>query len=205
VLRSRWVPTPRRLLRLLAGLWLFGTGEGLVTHAELGNSPWTVLAEGVSKHTPLSIGAATVSISFVVLLLWVPLREWPGLGTILNALLVGVALDVTLGALPRTHGVVRGSEVLVGIALVGLGSGLYINAALGPGPRDGLMTGLHRRTGRPIALVRGSIEVTVFAAGAVLGGTIGVGTAAFALLVGPAVATALRLLPAAPRAAVRVD
>ncbi len=192
---SLWLPTPARLLRLLAGLWLFGTGEGLLVHADLGNSPWTVLADGVSVHSPLSIGAATIVISFLVLLVWIPLRQRPGLGTIANAIIVGVGVDATLAYMPATSGALPWLEVAGGIALVGLGSGLYINAALGPGPRDGLMTGIHRRTGWPIAPVRAGIELTALTGGVLLGGTAGVGTLAFALGVGPAVALGLALLP----------
>lgn len=163
-------------------------GEAAIVHAELGNSPWTVLAEGVAKHTPISIGIATVAISFVVLLLWIPLRQRPGIGTILNAVLVGVALDATLPWLPGPGGWLgQAAFVAAGIALVGIGSGLYLTAQLGPGPRDGLMTGLHRRTGRSLRLVRTVIEGTALIAGALLGGTVGLGTVAFALLVGPAV------------------
>lgn len=195
--RSLWRPSPARLVRLLVGLWLFGGGEGLITNAELGNSPWTVLAEGVALNSPLSIGAATVIISFLVLLAWIPLRQRVGLGTLANAVIVGVALDVTLAWVPESsHVVVRGGEVLAGIGCVGIGSGLYINAALGPGPRDGLMTGLNRVTGRPLALVRMAIELSALTGGFTLGGTVGVGTVAFALLVGPAVSTGLALLPA---------
>jgi len=194
---SLWRPSPRRLARLLAGLWIFGAGEALVVDSGLGNSPWTVFAEGVSVRSPLSVGAATVATSFVILLLWIPLRERPGLGTVTNAVLIGVAIDTTLALLPGTAPLgVRVGEVAAGIGLVALGSGLYINAALGPGPRDGLMTGLHRRTGRPIGVLRTGIEVTALAAGAVLGGTFGPGTVAFALLIGPAVAVFLRRLPA---------
>ena len=194
-MQSRWRASPRRLARLLLGLWLFGTGEGLIVVSELGNSPWTVFAEGVSVQTPLSVGAATVAASFVILLLWIPLRERPGLGTVLNALLVGVALDVTVALVGTGPLGVQLVELFGGIALVGLGSGLYIGAALGPGPRDGLMTGLHRRTGRPIALVRAMIEITALSIGWALGGTVGLGTVAFALLIGPAVALFMRLLP----------
>ena len=194
-MQSRWRASPRRLARLLLGLWLFGTGEGLIVVSELGNSPWTVFAEGVSVQTPLSVGAATVAASFVILLLWIPLRERPGLGTVLNALLVGIALDVTVGLVDKGPLGVQLVELFGGIALVGLGSGLYIGAALGPGPRDGLMTGLHRRTGRPIALVRAMIEITALSIGWGLGGTVGFGTVAFALLIGPAVALFMRLLP----------
>lgn len=194
---SRWRPGPRRLARLLVGLWVFGTGEALLVASGLGNSPWTVFAEGVSEQTPLSIGLATVLISFVLLLVWIPLGERPGLGTILNAVIVGVALDVMLLILGDAPLPVRIGELLGGILLVGIGSGIYINAALGPGPRDGLMIGLHRRTGRPVGLLRGAIEVSALVVGFLLGGTVGPGTVAFALLIGPAVAFALRRLPGA--------
>jgi len=179
----------------MIGLWIFGTGEALVVASELGNSPWTVFAEGVSEQTPLSIGLATVVTSFALLLIWIPLGERPGLGTIANAVVVGVALDVMLLLLGGAPLAVRILELIGGIALVGVGSGLYINAALGPGPRDGLMMGLHRRTGRPVGLLRGAIEVSALLVGVLLGGTVGLGTVVFALLVGPAVAAALRVLP----------
>lgn len=191
---SLWRASPARLVRLLAGLCLFGAGEGLVVVSELGNSPWTVFAEGVSEQTPLSVGTATVATSFALLLLWIPLGVRPGLGTIANAVVIGLAIDWTL-ALLGTPDPLAGQVALLlgGIALVGVGSGFYLGAALGPGPRDGLMTGLHHRTGRPISLVRAAIEVTALALGWLLGGTVGFGTVAFALLVGPAVATALRV------------
>ena len=191
---SRWRAGPRRLATLLLGLTVFGAGEACLVASALGNSPWTVFAEGVEVQTPLSIGAATIATSFVVLLLWIPLRQRPGLGTLLNAIVVGLAIDLTLLALPDDAALpVRVALVGLGIALVGAGSGLYLRTALGPGPRDGLMTGLHRVTGRPVALVRGSIELTALAVGVILGGTFGVGTVAFALLIGPAVALGLRL------------
>ena len=187
-------------MRLLIGLALFGAGEGLVVASELGNSPWSVFAEGVAVHTPLSVGAATVVISFALLAVWVPLGVRLGLGTVLNAVLVGLAMDATLWLLAPAGLGVRVAELAAGIALVGVGSGLYLGTALGPGPRDGLMTGLHARTGAPVALVRGTIEVTAFALGAVLGGTFGPGTLAFALLIGPVVALCLRVLDPAGRA-----
>jgi uncharacterized membrane protein YczE len=162
--------------------------------AELGNSPWTVFAQGLAEQTPLSVGAATVATSFGVLALWVPLRVRPGLGTIANAVVIGIALDAALTVLGPAPLAVRVLEVPAGIGLVGLGSGLYLGAALGPGPRDGLMTGLHHRTGLPLALVRGGIEVSALVVGAVLGGTVGLGTIAFAVLIGPAAAGALRVL-----------
>lgn len=192
---SRWRAGPRRGARLLAGLAVFGAGEALVVAGQLGNSPWTVLAQGIEVQTPLSVGAATVAVSFAVLLLWVPLRQRPGLGTVANALLVGLAIDATLALLPGLDGLgERAGALALGIALVAVGSGLYLGTALGPGPRDGLMTAIHRRTGLPVAPVRVGIEMSALVAGALLGGTAGVGTVAFALLVGPAVALALRLL-----------
>ncbi len=184
---SRWRASPSRLARLMLGLVVFGTGEALVVASDLGNSPWTVFAEGVSLNSPLSIGAATVATSFVLLLLWIPLRERPGLGTIANAVVVGLVIDLVLLVLGRAPLGVRVVELFAGIALVGVGSGLYIGAALGPGPRDGLMTGLHRRTGRPVSLIRGGIEVSALVVGALLGGTLGVGTVLYALAIGPLV------------------
>jgi uncharacterized protein len=176
-------------------LWLFGTGEACLVHSRLGNSPWTVLAEGVSKHTPLAIGTATIVISGLVMLAWIPLRQWPGIGTIANAILIGVAIDVMLPVLPGPGGLVgRYAFVAVGIALVGLGSGFYLTAHLGPGPRDGLMTGLHFRTGLSLRLVRTLIEGSALVVGWILGGRVGVGTVAFAVLVGPAVQAAVRAL-----------
>ncbi|HYH60498.1 MAG TPA: hypothetical protein VD766_01395 [Solirubrobacterales bacterium] len=186
-----WRPGPLRFAILIAGLWLFGTGEAFIVAADLGNSPWTVLAEGVAKNTPLEIGGATVAISFVVLAAWIPLRQLPGLGTVMNAIVVGIALGVMVTVLPAdvTTGwrwVLLGS----GIALVAVGGGVYLGARLGPGPRDGLMTGLHARTGRSLRLVRTVIEVSALAVGFALGGTVGIGTVAFALLIGPGVQAA---------------
>ncbi|HEX8205482.1 MAG TPA: hypothetical protein VF587_05430, partial [Solirubrobacteraceae bacterium] len=163
---SRWRASPRRLASLLFGLFAFGAGEAMLVASELGNSPWTVFAEGLEKQTPLSVGAATIVTSFVLLLLWIPLRQRPGLGTILNAVVVGLSIDATLLLLPDDAALVpRIAEVVVGIGLVALGSAFYLGAALGPGPRDGLMTGLHRRTGRPVGLVRTAIEVAALAVG----------------------------------------
>ena len=188
VLVSRWRPTPARLARLLVGLAVFGLGEALLVASDLGNSPWTVLAEGLAKHTPLAVGGATVAISVLVLCAWFPLRQRPGLGTILNALMIGVVIDVTLAVLPEHFALgPRWAFVVLGIALVAVGSGLYLTSLLGPGPRDGLMTGLHRRTGRSLRLVRACLELSVVGAGFALGGTVGAGTLAFALLIGPGV------------------
>lgn len=183
-----WRPGPPRLAILLGGLWLFGTGEACLIAAGLGNSPWTVLAEGVAKNTPLDIGTATVAISFAVLVAWIPLRQKPGAGTILNAIVIGVAIDAMVTTLPDDPGPATAWALLAGgIALVSIGGGIYLGARLGPGPRDGLMTGLHARTGRSLRLVRTGIELGALITGFILGGTVGVGTAAFALLIGPGV------------------
>jgi uncharacterized protein len=189
---SRWRPTPLRLAKLLAGLSVFGIGEGLMVASELGNSPWTVLSEGVARHTPLAVGSATVAISFVVLALWIPLRQRPGLGTLLNAIVIGVAIDATLAIVPALEDDVRRAVALAaGIGLVAVGSGLYLTTELGPGPRDGLMTGLHRRTGLSVRLVRSALEISALVSGFLLGGTVGIGTVAFALGIGPAVQAVL--------------
>ena len=192
---SRWRTTPRRLIRLLVGLWIFGTGEALIVDAAIGTSPWTVLAQGIAVHTPLTIGVATVAISGLVLLGWIPLRERPGLGTICNAILIGVAIDVMRPVLPDPQALPwQLAQVVAGVLVVGLGSGLYLATALGPGPRDGLMTGITRRSSWPVAVVRTGIEGAALAAGWTLGGDVGVGTLVFALLIGPSVAVGLRLL-----------
>lgn len=192
---SLWRPGRRRLAQLVAGLLVFGAGEGLVVVAAFGNSPWTVFAEGIASQTPLSIGAATVVVSFVLLLLFIPLRVRVGLGTVLNAVLVGLALDATVALLGPSPLPVRVAELLGGVALIGLASGLYLGTALGPGPRDGLMTGLHERTGRPLGWIRAGIELSALAGGVLLGGSAGIGTVVFAVLIGPAVATGVRLIP----------
>jgi len=196
---SQWRPSPRVLVQLVTGLWVFGTGEALLVASALGNSPWTVLAEGVSVVSPLSIGVATIVISGLVLLGWIPLRVRPGLGTVLNAVLIGLAIDVMLPVVPEPeHLGWRLAEAITAITAVGIGSGLYLSAALGPGPRDGWMTGLHRRFGWPVWRVRTGIEAGALALGWLLGGTVGVGTLLFAALVGPAVATGLRVARFAP-------
>lgn len=196
---SRWRPGPRRAVMLLVGLWIFGTGEGLLVLSGLGNSPWTVLAEGLGEVIGLSVGMVTNTIGVLVLLLWFPLRQRPGLGTVCNALLLGVFMDLTLAVLPPSDSVVINMMlVLLGILLVGFGSGLYLGSALGPGPRDGLMTGLHRTTGRSITQVRWFLEISVLVVGYLLGGTAGIGTVMFALLVGPVVGFAVRTLSLVP-------
>lgn len=191
---SRWRARPTTYLVLLVGLWLFGTGEAMLVDADLGVTPWTVLAQGLSVRLPITIGVATFAVSACVLLLWLPLRERPGLGTIANAAVIAVALQVMIGVLPEPQAPIwRLAMVLVGIALIGLASGLYLTANLGPGPRDGWMTGIHQRTGWPVTVVRLAIEATVLVVGWLLGGTVGLGTVLFALLIGPAVGYGLRL------------
>ncbi len=193
--RSRWRTGPTTLGVLCAGLWLFGTGEALLVASTLGVSPWTVLAEGLSVRLPLSIGAATLVISAVVLLLWIPLKERPGLGTISNAIVIALALQVMVQVLPEPEALIpRVAFVLLGIACIGLGSGLYLTTNLGPGPRDGWMTGIHLRFGRPISAVRLGIEAVVLVIGWLLGGTVGIGTVLFAVLIGPSVGYGLRLV-----------
>jgi uncharacterized membrane protein YczE len=196
--KSRWQPSRRQLAQVLFGLTIFGIGDALITWSELGNSPWTVFAEGVSVQSPLTIGGATLLIGAAVLLSWIPLRELPGIGTLLNVVVIAVMIDVTLWAMPDSDALAaRWPALLGGTAIVGIGSGFYLRANLGPGPRDGLMTGIHKRTGWPIFAVRTGIEATAVAIGWVLGGTVGAGSLLFAVLIGPAVATALRFNPPA--------
>ncbi len=198
VLPSRWRASPARFARVVLGCAIFGVGEGVLVHSALGNSPWSVLAGGVTQQTGVAIGTVTIAISFLLLLIWIPLRQRPGLGTIVNAVVVGLAIDGTLMVLGDGSDlrVVRALEVLLAIAVVSVGSGIYLTARLGPGPRDGLMTGLALKTGHSIRLTRGSIELTAAAIGVALGGTIGIGTLAFALLIGPGVQLALGRLGA---------
>lgn len=160
--------------------------------AGAGVSPWTVFAQGIGLQTGLSIGWATFAVSGAVLLLWVPLRQVPGIGTILNAVIISAAIEISLPFLPSFENyLLRIVESAIGILLVGFGSGMYLIANLGPGPRDGLMTGLQRVTGFPIARVRTSIELTVVLFGWILGGTVGLGTVMFAFGIGPAVSIGL--------------
>lgn len=197
---SRWSARPGSLLALVVGLYLFGTGEALMVVGGLGVSPWTVLAQGLSTRLPISIGLATFLVSAVVLLLWIPLRERPGLGTVANAIVIAVALQVGIAILPEPTALPwQVGAVLLGIALIGLGSGFYLTTNLGPGPRDGWMTGLHQRTGWPVARVRLAIEVVVMSVGWLLGGTVGVGTLMFAALIGPSVAQGLAVAGALGR------
>lgn len=189
---SRWSLRPLTLAVLVAGLWVFATGEALLVASTIGNSPWAVLAQGIDRHSPLTIGAATFGVSVAILLLWIPLRERVGAGTILNAIVIAVGMDVMLQVLP-TPGSFAGqlAQVVGGVLVLAVGSALYLTANLGPGPRDGLMTGLHRRFGWRIAVVRTGLELGALGAGWLLGGRVGIGTVIFALGVGPALALVL--------------
>ncbi|MEU8513361.1 hypothetical protein AB0C76_17470 [Kitasatospora sp. NPDC048722] len=178
----------RRLPQLFGGLALYGASMALMLRSGLGLDPWDVLHQGLQRVLGLTVGAWVTICGALVLLLWIPLRQRPGLGTVANVLVIGAAMDLTLtvvggvGALPA-----RIALMTAAVLLNGLASGLYIGARLGPGPRDGLMTGLHRRTGRSLRLIRTGIELTVLAAGILLGGTAGVGTVVYALAIGPLV------------------
>jgi uncharacterized membrane protein YczE len=175
----------RRVPRLLGGLTLFGIGIALMVRADLGLAPWDVLHQGVSDQTGIAIGNVTILTGMVVLLLWIPIRERPGLGTVLNVLVIGLVVDATLAVVDAPTALwQRIAFLAVGIFVFGPGSGLYIGAGLGPGPRDGLMTGLARR-GRSVRVVRTGIELGALGIGALLGGRVGVGTVAFAATVGP--------------------
>nr|WP_136055823.1 hypothetical protein [Microbacterium sp. K24] len=185
---------PRRITQLLVGLFLYGIGIAFIVRGMIGAAPWDVLTQGIARHVPLSFGVITILVSIVVLLLWIPIRQKPGIGTVLNALLVGPAADVGFLLIPETDALwVRILFFVIGLLVLSGATGLYIGAAFGPGPRDGLMTGLHRRTGWPIWVVRTGLEVMVVVVGWALGGNVGVGTLAFALLVGPLCQYFLRL------------
>ena len=186
----RWDLKFNRILILFFGLFIFGIGDSLLIVANLGNAPWSVLAQGISTRTPLSVGEATFLISVSVLLLWIPLGEKPGFGTIANIAIIAIAIDIGINHVPHPQSFpLKLIYIFTGIALVGAGSALYITCGLGPGPRDGWMTSLHRRTGIPVGRVRLAIEIVVLIAGALLGGRLGLGTALFALLIGYSVAT----------------
>jgi uncharacterized membrane protein YczE len=176
----------RRLVQLFVGLYLYGLGIALIVRGELGVAPWDVLTQGIAKQTGLGFGLITILTSGVVLLLWIPIRQKPGFGTLMNALLVGPFADLSLWMIPTGLDLwLRIVMLLGGIVVLAVATGLYIGAHFGPGPRDGLMTGLHRRTGWRIWIVRTGIEVTVLITGWLLGGNVGLGTLAFALLIGP--------------------
>ena len=185
-------PPIKSFLFLVAGLTLFGLGEALLIAAGVGVSPWTVLAQGITNITGWSIGFATFMTSLVVLIAWVPLKQTPGVGTILNAIIIALVLDYFLPYLPTFDNMgLKILEASIGVLVTGFGGGIYLIANLGPGPRDGLMTGLQRLTDFPIAWVRSAIEITAILIGWTLGGTVGIGTILFALGIGPSVAASM--------------
>ncbi|MFJ1916732.1 YitT family protein [Streptomyces sp. NPDC088147] len=190
----------RRLVQLYVGLALYGTSSALLVRGGLGLEPWGVLHQGLAELTGLTMGVVSIIVGAVVLLLWIPIRQRPGLGTVSNVFVIGVAMDATLALVPEGHHLaVRIPLLIAGIVLNGAATGLYIAARFGPGPRDGLMTGLHRLTGRSVRLVRTGIEVAVVVTGFVLGGSVGIGTVAYALAIGPLAQLFLRVfaIPAA--------
>lgn len=179
---------PYRLTQLTIGLLLYGFSVAMIIEAALGVAPWDVLHQGIARHIHISYGVVVIAVSFVVLALWVPLKQWPGVGTIANSVLVGVSVDIGLAVLPTPHLLaVRAGFLVVGIVLNGFAGALYIGAQLGPGPRDGLMTGLVARTGLPVWVVRTGIEALVVIGGFLLGGNLWIGTLAYAVGIGPLV------------------
>jgi uncharacterized membrane protein YczE len=175
----------RRVIQLLVGLFLYGAGIAFLIRSALGASPWDVLAQGIFHHVPLTFGTITVILSGVVLLLWIPLRQKPGIGTVLNSVMVGPSVDISFVFVPEVSAIwLRILFVGLGIVVIGMATGLYIGSRFGPGPRDGLMTALHRVTCQPIWKVRVAIESVVVTIGWILGGTVGIGTIAFAVLIG---------------------
>lgn len=180
------------LLYLIIGLILFGLGETMLIAANVGVSPWTVLAQGISIKTGYSIGISTFIVSIGVLILWIPLKQKPGIGTILNTIIISIVLDVSLPYLPTPESFfLQALQVFIGVIIVGLGSGFYLISNLGPGSRDGLMTGLQKKTNLPIALIRATIEISAVICGFYLGGVVGIGTLVFAFGIGPAVSAGL--------------
>jgi uncharacterized membrane protein YczE len=178
----------RRLVQLYAGLALYGASMALLVRSTLGVTPWDVLHQGLARHLGWSLGTAAIVVGAVVLLAWIPLRQRPGLGTVSNVVVIGLAVDATLAVLPAPSGLAaRVGLVVAGVLLNAVATAAYIGVHLGPGPRDGLMTGLVRRTGRSVRLVRTSIEATVVLTGWLLGGTLGVATVVYALAIGPLV------------------
>jgi uncharacterized membrane protein YczE len=177
---------PRRLVQLVVGLAIYGASMAMVIRGALGVIPWDVLHTGLIRHVPVTFGQMSIIVSLAALLIWIPLRQMPGLGTIANAFLVGIAADITLAAMPPVDDLVaRVALLLGGIVLNGMATAMYIGSQLGPGPRDGFMTGLSRVSGRSIRLVRTAIEVAVVALGWALGGAVGLGTVLYAVAIGP--------------------
>ncbi|NNN00317.1 MAG: YitT family protein [Acidimicrobiaceae bacterium] len=191
---TTWSIRPRMALPLLVGLSIFGVGEGLLVQSRWGATPWTVFAEGVARHAHLSIGWATALISCVVLLAWFPLRERPGFGTLANLVIIAYVLDLTtlVVAVPVSV-VMKVAYIVLAVVAIGIGSALYLTTGLGPGPRDGLMTSLHRHLHVSVVYVRLALELSVLVAGWLLGGTVGVGTAVFATTIGFSIGASLQI------------
>ena len=188
-----------RLVQLYAGLVLYGTSSSLLVLSGLGLEPWNVLHQGLSRHTGLAIGTWAILISAVVLVFWIPLRQRPGIGTISNAIVIGLVMNVVLGVVSPPHGeAARWTCMTLGVLLNGVATGAYIGAGLGPGPRDGLMLGIARRTGGSIRVVRTALEASVLVAGWLLGGTVGIGTLLYAVGIGPLAHVFVPLLDRAP-------
>lgn len=197
--RARDARLTRRLVQLYLGLVLYGASIALMVPAGLGLSPWDVFHQGVSERTGLTMGTVVIVASVAVLLLWIPLRERPGIGTVSNVVLVGLAMDATLALVPDLESPpARIALLLTAVVLNGAATGMYIGARFGAGPRDGLMTGLHRVSGRSVRLVRTAVEAVVLVAGFALGGTAGAGTALYALAIGPLAQVFLRIFQVPP-------
>lgn len=189
----------RRFLQLFAGLLVYGLATALMIRSNLGLNPWDVLHQGLNRRSTLSFGTVVILTGLVVLLLWIPLRQRPGFGTISNVILIGLSADLGLRLIPPSDDLlVRSAMLAVGILLLGAATSAYIGAGMGPGPRDGLMTGIAARTGWSIPWVRASIELGVLAAGWLLGGQVGVGTILFALAIGPIIGATLPIFRIAP-------
>lgn len=185
----------RRLVQLYAGLVLYGFSMALMIKPALGLNPWDVLHQGLTRHVPLTFGQVTIVVGALVLLAWVPLRQRPGLGTVSNVIVIGLSVDAALAVLPAPDALpLRFALLLAGVLLNGVAGAAYIGARFGPGPRDGLMTGLVARTGRSVRLIRTTLELSVLATGFLLGGTVGVGTVVYALAIGPLIHILLPIL-----------
>lgn len=191
----RWQLSPARIAILFFGLAIFGFGDALLVQGNVGNAPWTVFAQGFSLKTGLPLGVSTFIISVAVLLMWIPIKERPGFGTLANIVLIATFIQIGISIVPLQESFAMGVLFdLFGIILVGIGSALYITCGLGPGPRDGMMTGIHKATGVRVGRVRLGIEVTVLGIGWLMGGTVGVGTLLFALLIGESIAISLGIV-----------
>ena len=191
----RWQLSLSRVGILFFGLAIFGLGDSLLVQGDVGNAPWTVFSQGLTYKTGLSIGWATFVISIFVLLVWIPLNERPGFGTLSNIVLIATFIEIGTHIFPKQSSVLTGVLFsLIGITMVGLGSALYITCGLGPGPRDGAMTGIHYKTGIRVGRVRMGIELVVLTIGWLMGGRVGIGTALFALLIGQSVAISLGIV-----------